>query len=53
MTLLEAVVTGLVLLGCGFGVAWLIKDIKQQIEMVSKAEEERCEGLVEDEEDEE
>lgn len=53
MTILEAVVTGLTLVVCGFGVAWLVKDINHQIELMEKASEERCEGLEEDNEDEE
>lgn len=53
MTILEAVVTGLTIVVCGFGLTWLFKDLKQQIELMEKANEERCEGLVEDGEDEE
>jgi hypothetical protein len=53
MTILEVLVTGLTLVVCGFGVAWLYKDIQHQVELMEKANDERCEGLVEDNEDEE
>ena len=52
MTLLEALVTGITLVVCGFGVYWLIKDLRNTIEKVSQAEAERCEGLVDDEDEE-
>ncbi len=50
MTILEALVTSIVLVACGYGVYWLFKDIQKMIDNEELAEAERCESLDEDEE---
>ena len=52
-----SLVEGLVVLGslaiCGAGIGWLLIDLHNQLKYYDIAQAERCEGLVEDDEEEE